>query len=377
MAFSIRKSISAGPFRFNLSKSGLGLSVGVKGLRFGTGPCGHYIHAGSAGFRYRATIDPKIGQGQVAKQSSNLVPKVSRRELVGRVVMVEIDSGDVLGMREERFQDLIEEINKKASQIQMSILLGVLGLFFGFIVLATSQPQLAPIAFLLSVGMYFLGWWVDSFKRVAVLFYDFDPGAEEKFQTLLSAFKNLSKSQRVWHIPAGGTVHDLTTWKRNAGAAHLLRRVAISLGLGLPKIVRCNVDVPCVPVGAQNLYFFPDFLLVQSRGRVGAVGYDNLSIRTEPSNFVEEEYVPSDTQILYKTWKHPNKDGGPDRRFKDNRQIPVCQYEVIHFSSGSGVNELVQVSHFGRGADFAKAVAVLGKIPRSAPVALIGDQGAS
>jgi hypothetical protein len=36
MGFYIRKAISVGPFRFNLSKSGVGVSAGVKGLRFGT-----------------------------------------------------------------------------------------------------------------------------------------------------------------------------------------------------------------------------------------------------------------------------------------------------------------------------------------------------
>lgn len=39
----IRNSISAGPFRFNFSKGGVGVSVGVKGLRVGTGPRGHYV----------------------------------------------------------------------------------------------------------------------------------------------------------------------------------------------------------------------------------------------------------------------------------------------------------------------------------------------
>ena len=33
MGFYIRKSLSAGPFRFNLSKSGVGVSVGVPGFR--------------------------------------------------------------------------------------------------------------------------------------------------------------------------------------------------------------------------------------------------------------------------------------------------------------------------------------------------------
>ena len=56
MGFYIRKSFSFGPLRFNLSKSGLGISAGIKGLRFGTGPRGNYIHMGRGGFYYRQTL---------------------------------------------------------------------------------------------------------------------------------------------------------------------------------------------------------------------------------------------------------------------------------------------------------------------------------
>lgn len=44
MGFFLRKSIRVGPFRLNLSKSGLGVSAGIPGLRFGTGPSGNYIN---------------------------------------------------------------------------------------------------------------------------------------------------------------------------------------------------------------------------------------------------------------------------------------------------------------------------------------------
>ena len=49
MGFYIRKSIKAGPFRFNLSKSGLGVSAGIPGFRVGTGPRGNYVHMGRNG----------------------------------------------------------------------------------------------------------------------------------------------------------------------------------------------------------------------------------------------------------------------------------------------------------------------------------------
>jgi hypothetical protein len=38
VGFYVRKSVKAGPFRFNLSKSGIGVSAGVPGFRVGTGP---------------------------------------------------------------------------------------------------------------------------------------------------------------------------------------------------------------------------------------------------------------------------------------------------------------------------------------------------
>jgi hypothetical protein len=43
------------------------------------------------------------------------------------------------------------------------------------------------------------------------------------------------------------------------------------------------------------------------------------------SQFILEQ-SPYDTKVIGLTWKHPNAHGGPDRRFKDNRQLPICEY---------------------------------------------------
>lgn len=50
MGFFIKKGINFGPLRLNLSKSGLGLSFGGKGLRLGTGPKGAYIQGGATDY---------------------------------------------------------------------------------------------------------------------------------------------------------------------------------------------------------------------------------------------------------------------------------------------------------------------------------------
>src|SRR5437762_11508429 len=56
MGIFFRKSVRVGPFRFNLSGSGIGVSCGIPGLRIGTGPRGNYISAGHGGIYYRAGL---------------------------------------------------------------------------------------------------------------------------------------------------------------------------------------------------------------------------------------------------------------------------------------------------------------------------------
>lgn len=59
MGFYVRKALRAGPFRVNVSRSGLGLSVGVRGARFGAGPRGGYGHAGRGGLYFRHTLSAR------------------------------------------------------------------------------------------------------------------------------------------------------------------------------------------------------------------------------------------------------------------------------------------------------------------------------
>ena len=57
MGAKIRKSINFGLFRLNISKSGIGISFGIKGARFSLGPKGPEIHAGRHGLYYRKNLN--------------------------------------------------------------------------------------------------------------------------------------------------------------------------------------------------------------------------------------------------------------------------------------------------------------------------------
>jgi hypothetical protein len=72
MGWFFRKSIKFGLMRVNLSKSGLGVSAGVKGARVSVGPRGTYLNVGRGGVYYRQ----KIGGGRRAGTSHYSVSQI-------------------------------------------------------------------------------------------------------------------------------------------------------------------------------------------------------------------------------------------------------------------------------------------------------------
>ena len=173
------------------------------------------------------------------------------------------------------------------------------------------------------------------------------------YQALHDAFDALASCGRVAHIGAKGGVADR---KRQAGASTLVRRTVIRPHRRPPKRVSTNVEVPAIPVGRQTLHFFPDKLLVLEPNAVGAVPYDQLRIDVRQSRFIEEEGVPPDAKVVGGTWRYVNKNGGPDRRFSNNPELPIALYEEIHFTSNSGLNEVIQVSQLGTAERIGAAV---------------------
>lgn len=363
MPFYIRKSVSAGPFRFNLSKSGVGLSVGVKGLRIGTGPRGHYVHAGRGGLYYRASLggSRSARDSVIAHQAPSSLGTAYAEQ--GRVTMIEVQSGEVAAMRDDTVADLLYDLNKKQAQVPFAPIAAGCFAFIGILALFVDssgwQPATNYVAIAALIGVlpaWAIGKWFDSYKRTSVLFYNLEGGAEDAYKKVTESFDKLAACHGKWHLASGGVVRDITTWKRNAGADHLVNRKAARLAYALPQILRSNVTPPAITLGDRTFYFLPEVTIVKHRRQFGSVGYDDLNIRSQASRFIEDARPPSDAQVVDHTWQHPNKTGGPDRRFRDNRELPVCLYEVMHLSSSSGVNELLQFSRTGVVEPFSAAL---------------------
>lgn len=340
MPFYIRKSISVGLLRFNLSNSGIGVSAGIPGFRLGTGPRGNYVHLGRDGLYYRATIN-----GGAPPPRPATAPSFDG--------LTEIESADVVAMTDSSSTGLLDELNTKRQRWQLWPFVA----FGGVAIVLGAGEQLGQVIAAAVVGITFLATWaiyeLDRMRKTTVILYDIEEEALHRLRQLYEAHDGLCQAGGTWHFAAEGATSDR---KRNAGASTLVRRRSIRPHSHLPKWVQTNVAVPAIPVGRQTLHFFPDHVMVFDNNRVGAVSYEQLKIEVGQSRFIEEETVPTDARVVGSTWRYVNKKGGPDRRFKDNRELPIALYEQLDFTSDTGLNERIQVSKIGAGEAFARAL---------------------
>jgi len=349
MGFYIRKSLSVGPLRFNLSKSGIGISTGIKGFRVGSGPRGNYIQMGRGGFYYRQTL-PSSHSNQVAR-TEVLESQTSN------INYVEIESGSVNTMVDSSSNALLEEINSKSKKLLIWPWVVGLSLCLFLIFVAENSP--IWIYFLLiPICVSGLIWaiYADKVRKTVVLFYNLETHIEEAFQNLHNTFDSLRSCSRIWHIQSQGDITTSHDWKVNAGAQTLVKRDKIYPFAGSPPYFKCNVEIPAIPAGRQKLFFLPDRILVWNSNGVGAVSFEQLEVNFGEQRFIESDYVPSGTRVVDKTWKYVNKKGGPDKRFNNNRELPIVLYEAILLSSKTGLKELFQASRIGVGAQLNSAI---------------------
>ena len=187
-------------------------------------------------------------------------------------------------------------------------------------------------------------------SRNSRLFYELNESESQKYSAIQQSVNQLSQSHQVWRIQSDSPTWD---WKRNAGASSLVRRVSTHVGFSNPPRVETNVKSPSIAVGGPTLYFLPDLILYRERGRFGAVAYNDFEVQHSSTRFIEDGSVPNDAVRVGTTWRYVNKDGGPDRRFNNNSQLPVLQYGTLHFQSSRGLNIVLQTSSVRASVDFA------------------------
>ncbi|MFV8054632.1 PolC-type DNA polymerase III [Mycobacterium sp. 48b] len=161
-----------------------------------------------------------------------------------------------------------------------------------------------------------------------------------------------------------GAVTTTHQFKTNSGASHVIKRVAVAATTAGPKQLSTNIAVPSLTAGSAALYFLPDRILVREGKHFSDISYTQLGVRSGETQFIESSSPPGDGAQVGQTWQYVNVKGGPDRRYKNNRVLPIMLYGTVDFTSVQGLLWQLQVSR----ADAIPAVArVLAAVPLLRP----------
>lgn len=318
MSWYIRKSVKVGLVRFNLSKSGIGASVGIKGFRIGIKPNGKsYVHAGRGGLYYRE----EFGNNNQALVTQSVGDTEFYNTAKSRDVKSDYKS------------DVVNELNKSYNAFRFDYLTGLISILiivayynkFCYVVSDIVFKSILSVLILLGIILVVcVARWETKRRRIDLI-YEFDGEDSEYYEKIISAFNQIAICDKIWGINSSQYIPETHIRKVNAGAANLVDRTRASIGTGKLPWVNTNITIPLLKASGRSLYFMPDGILVYDALGVAYVNYIDIEIYASTTSFIED-WPTKDANIIYYTWQYANVSGGPDRRFKNNRKIPVCRY---------------------------------------------------
>ncbi|MEW6736417.1 MAG: hypothetical protein AB1489_34310 [Acidobacteriota bacterium] len=178
----------------------------------------------------------------------------------------------------------------------------------------------------------------------------------KEFHRMSDEFAILANCDRIWD-----TVGERNTDRisERTSATRAVDRKLVRFQLGHCELIESEWKVPHLEnANGGDIYFYPAFVLYfVTKDNFALLEYKEIRLEFTISQFIEEEALARDTTVIGETWAKVNKDGSPDKRFKDNYQIPIAQYGKLSITSSTGMNEEYMVSN----AEIAQSFSVAWK----------------
>jgi len=189
----------------------------------------------------------------------------------------------------------------------------------------------------------------------------------ESYDLLRGAFEQLMQCERIWDVTA-----ERSGQQYRSLATAAIDRKPVNPGLHvLERLHPRQKALHFHNANGADLYVFPHVLAVHEPHRgLALIGLKDIRLDWSITRFHEDERVPSDTRTVGYTWRYTNKDGSPDRRFRDNYQIPIVVYGQIDFITNSGLNERYLVSNPEKAENFCRTFLAYQRVVAAFPLAL-------
>jgi hypothetical protein len=187
--------------------------------------------------------------------------------------------------------------------------------------------------------------------KMPFLVYDITPERKKTIQDFYDEISKLEESEKIWMVSKRKRNED-TRYTAGADTA-ISRDFAYFSHVAFVNGLQTNVYTPAI---GKRIFFFPDSILYHNGGEIEFISFNDIKINLMASQFRESEDIPSDSEKTGSTWQYVNNDGSPDRRFKDNRKIPIMKYCEITIKSDDGFSFRIMTSNYEIGQAFSNVL---------------------
>lgn len=375
MSFRFRQSVTLFPgVRLNFSKTGVSVSAGVPGATVNLGRQGAALTLGlpGTGISYRTQLtggasapaspadQPPAGSAPLAPTAVTTPPATPLPGEIRSADIAQLTSRDLAGLKR---MILAAEMQRAVLQAEWGRAIEARSATWREIRTAQRLPQRLWKARHLPELRGELETVEGEAKRIseayAASFISLDFALDEAtiaaFLRLDAAHAELARSAAIWDVTssiAADSLRDRTI----AGTS--ITRVRVTLGRSQSSLIAARWSALRLGnANGESVEIFPGLCLMRrtSGSDFALLDLREVQLTCRPVRFHEDEAVPSDAQVVGHTWLKANADGSPDRRFRENRQIPVALYGRLEFRSTTGLAEDYMFSDPARATTFAEA----------------------
>lgn len=341
MGLRYRKSYNFKGFRVNFSKSGIGYSYGVPGFR--------YTVTANGKQRITSSI-PGTGISYVEEFGKN---NKNLQENLDEVNIEHIQNIDFSNSSLE-YASLISECQKWIDtwykNRKFIIYANIISIVVFLVLWILNLDVSFYLYFIMVICINFYGFYnLYNLKLNKVnVFYDFK-SKNDIYDGLIDLFDKTPKSEKIRYVDS---IIKNVERRKNAGSATSADLKDLLITYEVPFFMETNIKCVNVKFSDDNVYIFPDKILLFKQGKVSAVNLNSINIALSIKNYVVYNDFASDSKILYYTWKYVNNNGSPDRRFKNNRQVPVCKYGQLEIIGPDSLRIVITVSNHNNAFEF-------------------------
>lgn len=339
MGFRFRKSINlGGGFKINLSKHGVGYSWGTKGFRYtrkSTGGSRTTASIYGTGLSWVSETGGKKRKTSSVGGSTNSYTQPAHQHQAPSAQTYDtqnIENNVATAMVSEGLEDMLAMATKVLKTYKLIWIGFWVSLIFG------CGFQLL---WLVSAALLIYAFYYKKNNAIS-LEYTIDEEMRTAINERMSPLIRITQCKKVWRVTQTSKVVDK---KYSSGAGNLIKRTECKTSTKATFPFATTEQIASFKADKETLLFLPDKLLIIQGSKIGALNYEDVKFSVSATRFIETEGVPSDTTVVGQTWEYVNKSGGPDKRFQNNRQLPICQYGELELKSATGLNTVLMFSN--------------------------------